>query len=160
MPKFDLMTVDPLVGTDFFLEIDGQPVTNLTSVDGLTLEIEKAEINQRTIGGKLVQHSTMSKSKWTGELTIKRLAPLDMSTDELWKWFNALRNKGMSAPARAASRKAGSVVIYDTTLTEIARWNFTNAWPSKIENSGFDVTNNDPVTETITIQYETLARIK
>ncbi len=160
MPAFNLQQVDPLIATNFFLEISGSILTTLTSVEGLTMEIEKAEVNQRLDKGVLVQHVAMSKAKWTGELTVKRLAPLDSSSDELWKWFNSLRTSGMSATNRTSTRKDGSVVVYDPTMTEIARWNFTAAWPSKIASDGMEVGKNDPVSETITFQYETLARIK
>jgi phage tail-like protein len=160
MPSFDLLSDDPLVGTNFFLEIAGEVIANLTSVDGLSVEIEKADITQRIAKGSFVQHVTMSKPKWTGELTVKRLAPLDSTNDPLWKWFNQLRTGGMSAKSRGTDRKSGSIVIYDTTMTEISRWNFTDAWPSKIDNDGFDVSKNDPVGESITFQYEQLERIK
>ena len=66
----------------------------------------------------------------------------------------------MSANNRSGERKDGSVVIYDTTMTEIGRWNFYSAWPSKIANDSFEVTKNDPVHESITIQYEKLERKK
>jgi len=157
---FDLIKVDPLVGTNFFLEIDGSIISNLTSVDGLTLEVEKSEITQRIDKGAYVQHVAMSKPKMTGELTIKRLAPLDATADPLWKWFNGIYTAGMSASNRLGERKDGSIVIYDTTLTEIARWNFYSAWPSKIASDGFDVTKNEPVAESITFQYEKLERKK
>ena len=160
MPSFDLIKDDPLVGTTFFLEIGGETIANLTSIDGLALEIEVSEINQRTTKGALVQHSTMAKPKYTGALTLKRYAPLDSTSDTLWTWFNTLRSSGMSATGRDSSRKSGSVVLYDTTMTEISRWNFTECWPSKIENDGLDVTKNEPVSETITMQYETLVRAK
>jgi phage tail-like protein len=160
VPSFNLIQQDPLVGTNFFLEIQGEVISNLTSVEGLSVEIEKTDINQRTDQGQLVQHVTMSKPKWTGELTVKRLAPLDSTSDPMWKWFLQLRENGMSATTRATDRKTGSIVVYDATLTEISRWNFTEAWPSKIQNDGFDVTKNDPVAESITLQYETLVRIK
>jgi phage tail-like protein len=158
--SFNLETVDPLVATNFFLTIGSNVVVNITSVDGLNLEIETADINQRTAKGILVQHKTMSKPKWTGELTVKRLAPLDATNDELWKWFMSIRTTGMSAAARAGQRKSGGISIYDTTMTLVASWTFTNAWPSKIETEGLDVTKNDPVSETITLQYETLERTK
>ncbi len=158
--SFNLTKQDPLVGTNFFLEISGEVIANLTSVDGLHVEIEKADINQRTMKGHLVQHVTMSKPKMTGELTVKRLAPLDSTKDPLWEWFLKIRDKGMSVANRGAERKSGSIVIYDTTMAEISRWNFTEAWPSKIENDGFDVTKNEPVSESITFQYESLVRVK
>lgn len=160
MPSLNLTKNDPLIGTNFFLEIQGEVLANLTSVDGLALELEKADITQRTEKGQYIQHIAFSKPKWTGELTVKRLAPLDASNDPLWKWFNTIRDKGMSADNRSGERKSGSIVVYDTTMTEIARWNFYDAWPSKIENDGFDVTKNDPVSESITIQYEKLERKK
>ena len=105
MPAFDLTKDDPLVGTNFFLEIDGSVIANLTSVDGLSVEIEKADITQRIQSGQYVQHVTMSKPKWTGELTVKRLAPLDATSDPLWGWFNTIRDTGMSADNRAANAK-------------------------------------------------------
>lgn len=160
MPAFDLIKNDTLVGTNFWLEIDGSIITSLTSVDGLSLEIEKADITQRVADGKFVQHVAMSKPKLTGELTVKRLAPLDSSSDAMWTWFTAIRDKGMSANNRSSERKDGSVVIYDTTMTETARWNFYKAWPSKMAMDSFEVTKNDPVSETITIQYEKLERKK
>jgi phage tail-like protein len=160
MPTFDLIKQDPLVGTNFFLEISGEVISNLTSVDGLSVEVEKAEINQRTTNGQLVQHVALSKPKLTGELTVKRLAPLDATSDPLWKWFNQIRDKGMSASNRDGERKDGSVVIYDTTMSEMARWNFYSAWPSKIANDGFEVGKNEPVAESISFQYEKLERKK
>jgi phage tail-like protein len=157
---FDLQLADPLIATNFFLEIEGEVVSNLSSVDGLALELEKADVTQRTTSGHLVQHTAFTKPKWTGELTVKRLAPLESTGDPLWTWFNALRDHGMSAEARGTERKSGSIVIYDTAMTEISRWNFTAAWPSKIAIDSMDVGKNDPVSESITLQYEKLERLK
>ncbi len=159
-PSFDLITTDPLVATNFFLEIEGEVIGNLTSCEGLQLELEKAEINQRTANGQFVQHVAFSKPKWTGELTLKRLAPNDATSDAMWTWFNTIRDKGMSADNRSGERKDGSIVIYDTTLTEVSRWNFYSAWPSKIAADGMEVGKNDPVAESITLQYEKLERKK
>jgi phage tail-like protein len=160
MPTFDLTKVEPLVANAFFLEIDGEVIDTLTSVDGLSLELEKTDVNQRSADGKQIQLVTMSKPKLTGELTLKRIAPDDATKDNLWTWFMSLRDKGMSSGNRTSERKNGSVVIYDTTLTEIARWNFFNGWPSKIAQDGFDITKNEPVSETITLQYDSLERKK
>lgn len=160
MPVFNLQTDDPLVATNFFMTIDSNIVVNITSVDGLSLEIEATDVNQRTANGVLVQHRAMSKPKWTGQLTVKRLAPLDATTDELWKWFMSIRTTGMKAAARVGQRKSGGINIYDTSMELVSSWTFTNAWPSKIETEGLDVTKNDPVAETITLEYETLTRTK
>ena len=160
MPSFSIAKDDPLISTNFFLEITGNVISNLTSVDGLSVEIEKADINQRTTKGTFIQHVTMSKPKWTGELTVKRLAPLTSTADPLWKWFNTIRTKGMAASSRTKQRKSGSIVIYDASMAEKSRWNFTEAWPSKIAVDSVDVTKNEPIMESITFQYETLFRVK
>jgi len=156
----DLLKQDPLIATNFFLEIDGEVITTLSEVSGLDLEVEVAEVIQRTADGQLVHHKTLSKPKWTGELTIKRTSPLDVTADPLWEWFTDIRDKGMSAATRGGERKNGSVVIYDTTMTEVARWNWYNGWPSKISSDSMTVSSNDPVNESITLQYEKLERKK
>jgi phage tail-like protein len=160
MPKMDLQKSDPLIATNFFLEIDGSLISSLEEVSGLDIELEVAEISQRTQDGQFIQHKTFSKPKLTGEMSVKRIAPLDATSDEVWKWFNVIRDKGMSADNRSGERKNGSVVIYDTTMKEIARWNFYSGWPSKISSDSFTVGSNDPVSETITLQYEKLERKK
>jgi phage tail-like protein len=160
MPVANVIKEDPLVVNHFFLEVDGQVISQLSEVSGLDLELEVADFQQQLPNGQYAQRKALSKPKWTGELTVKRLAPLDATNDPLWKWFEAIRKKGMSVAALDAQRRNGSLVIYDSTLTEIARWNFMNAWPSKISTDSFSVGGNDPVSETVTIQYEQLDRVK
>ena len=160
MPGFDLIKADPLVGTNFFLEIDGSIISNLTGVDGLSIELEKTDITQRIAKGAYVQHVAMSKPKMTGELTVKRLAPLDATSDPMWECSTSCATAACRPATGTGERKDGSVVVYDTTMTEISRWNFYSAWPSKIAMDGFDVTKNDAVAESITLQYEKLERKK
>jgi phage tail-like protein len=160
MPVTDLIKNDPLIATNFFLELKGEVVDTLSEVSGLDVELEVADINQRSNSGHFVQHKAFSKPKWVGEITIKRIAPNDATKDQLWKWFNNIRDKGMSANNRDSERKDGSIVIYDSTMTEVARWNFYDAWPSKISQDSLTVGSNDPVQETITLVHEKLERKK
>jgi hypothetical protein len=51
-------------------------------------------------------------------------------------------------------------VLYDSTHKEVARFNFTNGWPSKISTDQLSVDSNDPVKETITLVCERLVRVK
>lgn len=155
-----LTKVDPLVATNFFLEVSGETITNVTSVTGLKMELDINEFAQRGTKGVLVQHKTLSKPKLAGEFTFKRIQPNTIGTDPIWKWFLTIRTKGMSVASRNKLRKSGSLVGYDSTMTEKSRWNFTEAWPSKIEVDGFDVEKNDPIHETVTMQYESLIRSK
>jgi phage tail-like protein len=156
----NLTKVDPLISTNFFLEVSTETVSNITSVDGLKMELDINEFAQRSTKGVLVQHKTLAKPKLAGELTIKRIQPNTISNDAIWKWFLKIRDTGMKAATRATDRRTGSIVGYDSSLTEVSRWNFTEAWPSKIEAEGYDVSKNDPIHETITLQYESLVRVK
>ncbi|WP_298339415.1 phage tail protein, partial [Ferrimicrobium sp.] len=160
MAQFNLLKNDPLTTTNFYIEIDSAFVTNVTSIDGLNVEIEVADFNERTSKGQLVQHKVMAKPKWNGELTMKRIAPLKADDDDIWKWFNDLRTKGMTVTNRSKPRRHGSVVVYDSALVETARWNFYDAWPSKIEFASLEASANEVAVETITLQYEKLERKK
>lgn len=160
MPPLNLIKNDPLVATNFFLEVTQEVITNITSVEGLSMEVDATEFAQRGTKGVLIQHKMMSKPKLAGELTVKRIQPNDISDDPIWKWFMQVRTTGMKASGRTTPRRTGSIVGYDSSLIEVSRWNFTEAWPSKIEADGFDVTKDDPIHETITIQYESLIRKK
>ena len=160
MPIANIIKEDPLVANHFFLEVDGEVISQLSDVSGLDVELEVTDIQQQLPNGQYAQRKVFSKPKWTGELTVKRLAPLDATQDALWKWFENIRKKGMSVSSLDSERKNGSLVIYDSALKEIARWNFMNAWPSKISTDSFAVTSNEPVAESVTIQYEQLDRVK
>ena len=160
MPIANIIKEDPLVANHFFLEVDGEVISQLSDVSGLDVELEVTDFQQQLPNGQYAQRKAFSKPKWTGELTVKRLAPLDATQDALWKWFETIRKKGMSISAIDSERKNGSLVIYDSALKEIARWNFMNAWPSKISTDSFTVTSNEPVAESVTIQYEQLDRVK
>ena len=160
MPASTLIKHDPLIVNHFFLEIDGEVISQLSEVSGLELELEVTDIQQQLASGNYSQRKAFSKPKWTGEISIKRLAPTDATADALWKWFNSIRDKGMKFDSLNAERKNGSVVIYDSTMAEVARWNFYNAWPSKIAQDSVTVGGNEPVFETITLQHEKLERKK
>ena len=147
MPVTDLTKTDPLIATNFFLEISGEVIDTLSEVSGLDVELEVADVTQRSEKGVYVQHKAFSKPKWVGEITVKRIAPLDATKDSVWKWFNSIRDKGMSIDNRSGERKDGSIVIYDTTMKEVARWNFYSSFPSKISQDQLTVGSNDPVSE-------------
>jgi len=163
MPLTDLTNIlkhDPLVASNFYLEIDGANVATLTEVSGLDLEVEVVEMKQTTSGGQYVIAKTLGQNKVPGDITVKRIAPLDIDNDPVWKWFNDIRDKGMVIKDRPGNRKNGSIVIFDTSNVEVARWNFYNAWPTKISSDAFSATSSEAVNETVTFAIEYLERKK
>ncbi len=159
MPN-DLIADDPLIAQNFFLEIDGSVVTVLASVSGLDIEMEVATTQQVGANGKSQTVKTLAGRNKVGDLSLVRMAPADVTQDKLWGWFHDIRNKGIKLNDRTNHRKTGSIVLFDSTHKEVARFNFTNAWPSKIATDQLSVDSNDPVKETITLTIETLERVK
>ncbi|HVF06458.1 MAG TPA: phage tail protein [Frankiaceae bacterium] len=159
MPN-DLISHDPLISQNFFLEIDGEVVSVLSSVSGLDIEVEVASIQQAGKTGKSQMVRTLGNQNKAPELQLARMAPVDSTSDKMWTWFNEIRDKGMVVGERAKSRKNGSIVIYDTSNAEACRFNFYNAWPSKIATDQLSIDSQDPVKESITLQCERLERVK
>ena len=81
MPATTVAKSDPLVANHFFLEIDGEVVAQLSEVSGLDVELEVTDIQQQVASGQYEQRKAFSKPKWTGEISIKRLAPIDATQD-------------------------------------------------------------------------------
>lgn len=160
MPNAELINTDPIVSQNFFLEIDGSVVSILSSVSGLDVEMEVVTIEQAGANGKAQIVKTLGKATKAPDLSLTRMAPPDSTQDAMWGWFNDIRDKGILLSDRTNNRKSGSIVMYDSTNAEIARFNFTNGWPSKISTDQLSVESNDPVKETITLTIESLARVK
>jgi phage tail-like protein len=156
----DLISTDPLVSNSFFLEIDGSVVTTLSGVSGLDVEVDVVELVQNGDKGQRQIVKTVGGQNKAPDISLTRMAPVDASKDAMWKWFNDVRDKGMPNANRGSTRKNGSIVLYDTTNKEVSRFNFFNAWPSKISTDGLSTDGNDAVKETITLVCERLERVK
>jgi phage tail-like protein len=156
----DLISTDPLIAQNFFLELDGEVVSFLSGVSGLDIEVEVATTQQVGKGGKTQMVRTLGNQNKAPDLQLTRMAATDAKADKLWTWFNAVRDGGMSLTNRQGARKNGSIVLYDSAQAEVARFNFFNAWPTKIATDGLSVDSNDPVKETITLACERLERVK
>ena len=159
MPN-DLIGNDPLVAQNFFLEIDGSVITMLSGVSGLDVEVDAVTVAQVGKDGKKQMIKALGDQSKAPDLQLTRMAPADAAGDAMWKWFNEVRDKGLAIANRASARKNGSIVLYDTTNAEVARFNFFNAWPSKIATDALSVDSNEVVKETITLQCERLERMK
>ncbi|HEY2811881.1 MAG TPA: phage tail protein [Acidimicrobiales bacterium] len=160
MSGYDMIAAEPLISSNFHLELDGTDIGALQEVNGLDHEVDVVEFKAVGKNGIQLAEKTMGQSKKVSELTMKRVATRDNSSDDIWKWFQKIQKEGVGDASRKKNRKNGSVVVYGHVMDEIARWNFENAFVSKISTSGLSATTNDPVTETITLQCENLTRKK
>jgi phage tail-like protein len=158
MPN-DLISTDPIVARNFYLEIDGENLV-LSGVSGLDIELEVVSVQQNGKDGKQQHVKTLGGTLKVPDLSITRMAPLSAESDPLWKWFKTIRDGGMKASSREATRKNGSIVLYDSSFAEVGRFNFYNGWPSKIGTDALSTDSNDAMKESITMVVERIERVK
>jgi phage tail-like protein len=153
-----LIATDPIVARNFFLEIPGMDTLIMQSVSGLDVELDVVEVTQNGKDGKQQHIKTLGGTLKTPTVTMTRMAPQKAESDPIWKWFLAIRDGGFAS--RSSNRQNGSIVLYDGTLKEVARFNFFNGWPSKISTDQLSSDSNDAMKETIEFQTERIERTK
>ena len=142
---------DPLVSYTFCLEIDGVAAAFFKEGSGFDSSVEVIEHRENGKGGKEVIRKLPGRAKWS-DIVLKRGSTDDMS---LWDWHKMILDGDVWS-----ARKNMSIVVYDTKFSEVARFNVTNAWPSKWKGPDLNTTNNQVAIEEITISHEGLVRKK
>ena len=138
---------DALAGYSFSVEIDGVTIAQFKEVSGINAEIQTIEHRENKVGGLPVMKKLPGARKW-GDLTLKR-----GRTDNkaLWDWIKSVQDGNMTA-----ARKNGSIVLMDYSHGETSRFNFINAWPSKVSVGSLNAGGNDILIEEVTIVHEGL----
>jgi phage tail-like protein len=134
----------PYTQFNFLLEIDGVVSAGFTEVSGVTMEsdiVEYREGNDPTHVRKLP-----GLSKY-GNITLKRGFT---DNTELADWRKTVIDG-------VTQRKDGAIILMDEAGQPALRWNFTNAWPSKLEGATLNATANEVAVETAEIVVETVA---
>ena len=142
---------DALVAQRFKIEIDGVSIASFQEVSGITSEIEVVELKANDMLGKPILKKMIGATK-PPTITLKRAADVSM---DLWNWHKAALDGAL-----IGARKNGSIVQYDFGFTEVARYNFYDAWVSKFEATGMKAGDNAPAVESVTIVCEKLVREK
>jgi phage tail-like protein len=138
--------VDPFRAFNFLVVLEGLAQGSFSDCSGLgstTEVIENREGGDNTTVRKLPGKTSYS------DITLKR----GMTTStELWEWRQQIVEG-------TVVRKNGSIVVFDlSNHTEVARWNFFNAWPTKFELPAFNAKGNEVAVETLVLAHEGLAR--
>jgi len=139
-----------LIGSWFSVEIDGH-VTGpayFTEASGLAVEMEVVEW---TDSAKDTRSRKRPGTAKYGDITLKR--PLSPEKS-FWTWAKSIRD------GTKDFRSSGSIVMFDIGGTEVGRWTFSSAWPSKWSASDLDVGSDEVMTEEITLAIEMLTRTK
>ena len=146
----DTSREDPLVGARFKIDVGGVIKGYFTECSGLGSENEITEHKVVNEKGVEVVMKIPGRLKW-GDITLKRGITADMG---LWDWRKMVEDGDV-----AGARRDGSIVMYDQSLTEKARWNFLQAWPSKISGPTPKADSNEISVEELTLVHEYIERV-
>jgi phage tail-like protein len=141
---------DPLVGCQFSLEIQGVINGYFTEVSGLGSEHDIVEHKVVDESGHDMVMKIPGRLKWS-DITLKRGITSSM---DVWDWRKQVEDGDIKG-----ARKNGSVVMYDQSFSQIARWNFSNAWPSKVSGPSLNAQNNEFGIEEMVIVHEGIERV-
>jgi phage tail-like protein len=134
----------PYTKFNFQLEVGGTPVAGFSEISGVNMEsgiIEYREGSDPTHVRKLP-----GLSKY-GNITLKR-----GFTDDTYlaDWRKTVING-------AVERRDGAIILMNEQGLPALRWEFTNAWPSKLEGAAMNATANEVAIETVELAVETVA---
>jgi phage tail-like protein len=139
---------DAVAGYLWQVEIDGVAIAQFKELSGISTEIQVIEHRENKAGGVSVLKKLPGLSA-SGNVTLKKGKTDDKS---LWEWHKKVQDGDI-----AGARKNGSVVLYDYQHGEVARYNFTNAWPSAVSIGALQAGANDVLLEECTIVHEGLS---
>jgi phage tail-like protein len=134
------------IGSWFSVELDNGIDGFWTDASGLAIEVEVVEKTDSSTDTLTRKRPGTTKYN---EITLKRTLSPDK---KFWTWAKSIRD------GKKDFRTKGAIVLFDIAGTEIGRWTFENAWPSKWSASDLDVGTDDLMQEEVTIQVEMLKR--
>ncbi len=141
---------DPLVSAWFGVEFQGQVVGAFRECTGLGSENEVVEYKASGPKGEFIVKKVPGRLKWNN-ITLKRGITDAM---DMWKW-RKLVEQGKIRDAR----KNGSITMYNQQGDAVAKWNFINAWPSKLTGPGANAANNEVAIEELELTHEGYERV-
>lgn len=147
----DAVTGDPLVSFNFEIKVEGTLSGFFTECSGLGSESEVIDHKIMAEGTKeSIVRKIPGRLKW-GDVTMKRGITANM---DFWDWRKSVEEGNVST-----ARKDGSIIMYDQEGSEVARWNFTAAWPSKISGPSVKSDSNEVGVEELVIVHEGITRV-
>jgi phage tail-like protein len=151
MPGIPKLPQDALVAQRFKIEVKGTSIATFQEVSGITSEMEVVTLKANDMLGKPIIKQMIGAMK-PPTITLKRAADSSM---DLWNWHKAAIDGDL-----VGARREGSIVQLDFTHQEVARYNFFDAWVSKLTATGMKAGDNTPSIEEVTIVCERLERVK
>jgi phage tail-like protein len=137
---------DPFRAFNFLVEIDGVTTeTGFSEVSGLSMETDAVEYRNGDEKENHVRKLT-GLNKY-GNITFKRGFTKDAKS--LWDW----RKKVIDGKTQRAS---GTITLLNEAREIALKWEFSQAWPRKLDGPSFNAKNNEVAIESLEIVVEKL----
>jgi phage tail-like protein len=141
---------DPLVSAWFGIDFQDKVVGAFRECTGLGSENEVVEYKASGPNGEQVIKKVPGRLKWNN-ITLKRGITDAM---DMWEWRKLVEQGDMDN-----ARKNGTITMFNLQGDPIAKWNFINAWPSKLTGPGANAANNEVAIEEMEITHEGYVRV-
>ena len=140
---------DPVIGFSFSLDVQGTLTGYFTEISGLGSETEIVEHKVVDPQGRDLIQKIPGRLKFT-DVTLKRGVT---ALKDIWDWRKMVEDGNI-----VGARKNATITMYDQSLNAVARWNLTNAWPTKVSGPQIQSDSNAFGIEEVTITFEYLIR--
>ena len=142
--------IDPYLNHRFRVEIDGIAQANFCEV---IIPDSTSEVIEYREGTEAVSNTRKQAGSVTyGNLVLRWGLTASM---ELYNWRKMVEQGKINY-----LRRNLSVILLDEEGNDSARWDFTNAWPSKYKAPDLNAKGNDVAIETLEIAFESMQRVK
>jgi phage tail-like protein len=135
---------DPFCGYNFVIQIGGLNEAAFQECSGL--DSTTSVIEYREGGDKANHVRKLHGLNSYSPITLRRGMT---DSEDFWSWRQTVVDG-------KPERRNGSIVLLDHKFTEVKRWNFTNAWPSKWTGPALNSTGNAIAIETLELAHEEL----
>ncbi|NJR37875.1 MAG: phage tail protein [Leptolyngbyaceae cyanobacterium CSU_1_4] len=155
-----MATLQPIPTSRFYVSFEGLEDKMVKSVSEVSFSGQTSGHQKplaSTKDGKTLWQSTSGGFEENPNVTLEvYLVEGDM---DFYKWMKATMPKSEGGDGKwSESRKAGSIVAYDSSDTEVLRWNLTNAWIKSYKVSNAGAESNELAFETYEIVCEQINR--
>ncbi len=135
---------DHIGNFNFKVEVEGVTTGAFRNVEGLDSETEIVEYQD---GDDLILRKRPGRTKYSN-VTLKRGY---INNTELWEWRKAVIEGKVT-------RKSGSIILCSDDGTEVMRYNFFEAWPTKWKGFTLDGKGTDVNVEELELAVEKIER--
>lgn len=138
--------MDPYLGLNFLVEIDGLLCGGFSQVRGLEGTIEVEDRRQGGVNDHL--DKVVTGASWSNLVLTRGVT----DSDALWSWYEQTRRG-------AIQRKSGTILLLDAARNPAISWTFRGALPVKWSGPSFDAAQDSQVAiETVELIHLGLVR--